>query len=115
MRSSEICADVLTESAKLGLRQVENAGRELALQRFEEVAKTEGFMQMNEGVEGAIGSLLEDDALIACREEAVHQALVKWMNGREEAIGVEAAAHDPVLSSCLILSTLLWMCIIFSH
>jgi hypothetical protein len=53
-----MCGDVLMESARLGLGREEGAGRGLALERFEEVAVTEGFMRMDGG---GGGELLHDD------------------------------------------------------
>jgi hypothetical protein len=55
---------------------VEAAARQLALDRFEEVARTEGFMRMDERV---LGGLLDDDALGVSREEAALEAVVRWM------------------------------------
>jgi hypothetical protein len=72
------CGDVLMGSVRLGLGRVEAAARGLALERFEEVAGTEGFMRMDEG---AVGSLLDDDELSVSREEAVLEAVVGWMKG----------------------------------
>ena len=70
-----ICGEVLSWSGELGLRLSEVAARQLATERFEELATTEGFMRMSEE---ALGSLLEDDNLVARNEEAVWEALAKW-------------------------------------
>ncbi len=72
------CAEVLMVSGQLGLGRVEAAARVLALERFEEVAGTEGFMEMDEE---ALGGLLEDDGLCVSKEEAVFEGLVSWMKG----------------------------------
>jgi hypothetical protein len=74
--SVDVCGDVLMGSMRLGLGRVEAAARVMALERFEEVAGTDGFMRMDEGV---LGSLLDDDALSVSREEAVLEAVVGWM------------------------------------
>ena len=50
--SVDVCGDVLMGSMRLGLGRVEAAARVLALERFEEVAGTEGFMRMDEGAVG---------------------------------------------------------------
>jgi hypothetical protein len=61
-----ICGEVLSWSGQHGLRQSEAAARKLATERFEELAKTDGFMKMDEE---ALGGLLEDDRLISRNEE----------------------------------------------
>jgi hypothetical protein len=76
--SVDVCGEVLMGSARLGLVQVEAGARVLALERFEEVAGTEGFMQMDEE---AVGSLLDDNELCVSKEEAVLEAVVRWMQG----------------------------------
>ena len=70
--SISMCAEVLSWSNGCGLIQSETATRRLATERFEELAKTEGFMQMGEE---ALGRLLDDDDLAARNEEAVWEAL----------------------------------------
>ena len=51
--SVDVCGDVLMESARLGLGRVEAAARVLALERFEEVAGTEGFMRIDKEAVGS--------------------------------------------------------------
>ncbi len=95
----------------MGLGRVEAAARVLALERFEEVAGTEGFMRMDEE---AVGSLLDDDALRASREEAVLEAVVGWMKGGEGELrgrGLLSRIRFCVLGFEYL--TLLWMCISF--
>ncbi len=60
-------------SMRLGLGRVEAAARGLALERFEGVAGTEGFMRMDEG---AVWSLLDDDELSVSREDALLEAVM---------------------------------------
>jgi hypothetical protein len=72
------CGDVLMVSGRLGLGPVEAAACRLALERFEEVAGTAGFVEMDEA---AVGRLLEDDRLCVSTEEAVFEGLVSWMRG----------------------------------
>ena len=76
--SVAVCGDVLIGSTRLGLQRVEASARGLALEHFEEIAETEGFMRMDET---AVGSLLDDDALNVSREEAALEAVVRWMKG----------------------------------
>ncbi len=93
--SVAVCGDVLMGSARLGLARVEAAARMLALERFEEVAGTEGFLRLDEG---AVGDLVDDDALCVSREEAALVAVVGWMKGGGgRAAGAGAAEQDPVL------------------
>ena len=71
-----VCGDVLMGSGRLGLGRVEASARGLALERFEEVAGTAGFMRMDEEL---VSSLLEDDGLRVSKEEVAFEALVGWM------------------------------------
>ncbi len=73
--SVHMCGDVLNWSGNYGLRQLEAAAWKLATERFEELATTEGFMQMSEEV---LGRLLDDDDLAARSEEAVWEAVAAW-------------------------------------
>jgi hypothetical protein len=58
--------------------------RKLALERVEAVARTEGFMRLDEE---QLGPLLDDDGLKETREEAVFEAVVRW-TGMHEAGGM---------------------------
>ena len=49
-----ICIDVLSWSGGLGLRQSEREALRLATERFNELAQTEGFMQMGEEILGML-------------------------------------------------------------
>jgi hypothetical protein len=74
------CAEVQEGSRRLGLRRVEEAAWGMAVDRFEEVCGTAGFMALEEET---VGRLLEDDGLSVRREEAVFEGLVGWMKGGE--------------------------------
>ena len=76
--SVETCAEVLMGSERLGLRRAEAAAEELALARFEEVARTAGFVGLGEE---AVGRLVDDDRLDAGSEERVFECVVGWMAG----------------------------------
>ena len=76
--SVEECAEVLGASGACGLAEVEARCRRLALERFEEVAKTASFMELGEEV---VGGLVDEDELVAGSEEAVLEAVVRWMKG----------------------------------
>ena len=58
----ERCRWVLAKSSGSGLERVMRASRELALREFDEFARTAGFMEVEEQV---LGSLLDDDGLVA--------------------------------------------------
>ena len=70
-----LCADVMTWSSELGLRQLEAAARELATERFEQLVKTDSFTDIDEQ---ALEGLLEDDHLSVRNEEAVWEAVAVW-------------------------------------
>jgi hypothetical protein len=76
----ETCAEVLEGSRRLGLRRVEEAAWGIAVDRFEEVCATAGFMGLEEET---VGRLLEVDGLGVRREEAAFEGLVGWMKGGE--------------------------------
>ena len=61
------CADVLSWCGGAWLERGEAAARKLALERFEEVAGTAGFLRLSEET---VGSLLEEDGLWVGTEEA---------------------------------------------
>jgi hypothetical protein len=74
----EGCGEVLGWSGGCGMRRLEAAALKMAAERFEEFARTAGFMRM-EGE--ALGSVLDDDRLAARNEEAVWEAVVAWKRG----------------------------------
>ena len=74
----ESCGLALEWSSGSGLARVARASRELALREFREFAMTAGFVQMGEGT---LGSLLDDDDLTIGSEEAVLEAVLRWMEG----------------------------------
>ena len=78
--SVAVCSDVLNWSSELGLRKSEHAARKLATERFEELAKSEGFKRMNEE---ALGRLLDRDDLAGRNEEAVWEAVTAWRKAEE--------------------------------
>ena len=77
----DTCVDIFTMACcGAGLSRVEASARKFALEHFEDVAGTEGFMRMGEE---ALGSLLESDELLAESEERVLEWVVRWMQGGE--------------------------------
>jgi len=73
--SIDICAYVLEWSGKFGLKQSEAAAQRMATKKFEQLAKTEGFMRMDAET---LERLLDDDRLSAKNEEAVWEAVAVW-------------------------------------
>ena len=74
----ETCAEVLMGSGGLGLVRAEAAAEAMALGRFEEVAGTEGYLEVGEE---ALGRLVDDDRLSAGSEERVFECVLRWMAG----------------------------------
>ena len=83
----ENCAELLCASRNSGLGRVESSCRKMILAQFEEVAKTGGFMAMDEDT---LCSVLQDDALTAREEDSVFEAVVGWMMREEAALRGEA-------------------------
>ena len=79
-----VCGEVLSWSGEHGLRQSEEKAQKLARDRFEELAKSEGFTRMDEE---ALGRLLDDDDLLVSSEEAVWEAVVEWRRVQGQARG----------------------------
>jgi hypothetical protein len=75
-----VCAEVLLASTVGGLTPVEKAAHRLALERFEDVAATEAFLRIGEDV---LGSILDEDDLVASCEEHVFECLLRWMKGAD--------------------------------
>ena len=74
--SVDMCGDVLMWSGGCGMRQLEAEALQMAATRFEEFARTAGFMRMGEE---ELGRVVDDDRLAARNEEAVWEAVVGWM------------------------------------
>ena len=75
-----MCAEVLMSSRRLGLGKVEEAAWAMAVERFDEVSRTAGFMRLDEET---VGKLLEEDGLGVRKEEEVFEALAGWIQGDE--------------------------------
>jgi hypothetical protein len=74
--NADTCADALMTSAAMCLHRVEDAARRMALEHFQEVADSPGFLRLEED---ALAALLDDDALAPRSEEAVLEAAARWM------------------------------------
>ena len=72
----ELCAEALISSRRLGLSQVEAAAWTIAVEQFDEVCRTAGFMVLDEET---VGKLLEEDGLGVVKEEKAFEGLVRWM------------------------------------
>jgi hypothetical protein len=76
--SLKACGEVLTWSGGCGMQRLEAEALKMAAERFEEFARTAGFMRMGGN---ALGSVLDDDRLVVSNEEAVWEAVVEWKRG----------------------------------
>ena len=76
--SVEACGEVLTWSGGCGMRRLEAKALKMAAERFEEFARTAGFMRIGWEV---LGSMLDGDRLVARNEEVVREAVVEWKRG----------------------------------
>ena len=74
----EVCVEVMMSNRRLGLRQVEKAAWEMAVEWFDEVSKTPSFIELDEET---VGMLLEEDGLGVMKEEEAFEGLVGWMKG----------------------------------
>jgi WD40 repeat protein len=74
----ESCGPILATVCGSGLVRVDRASRKLALREFDQFAECAGFMEVSEE---ALGSLLDDDALVSEGEERVLRSVVRWMEG----------------------------------
>ena len=97
--SVNVCADMLLASAGRGLERVEEAAYKLALERFECVAATDGFIRIGEDV---IGGLLDEDDLVASSEENVFECLLRWMKAGGDGLrgrGLLTKIRFPLMES----------------
>ena len=88
------CADVLATGAALGLRRAEAAARRMALERFDEVAATAGFLRLDEDT---TYSILSHDALGAASEESALEAAAWWIAAGEGGVGLLRAVRFGLL------------------
>ena len=105
-----VCGEVLSWSGELGLRKSEVTAQNLATDQFEDLAKTEGFMQMDEQ---ALGRLLDDDNLVASSEEAVWEAVVEWRRvqaeGQARGLGLVGKIRFPLMEEGYLRSRVVGM------
>ena len=95
--SVELCGDVLMWSGGCGMRQLEAEARQMAVERFEEFARTAGFIRMGEE---ELGRVVDDDRLAARTEETVWEAVVGWMRragGMKRGRGVTEKIRFPLM------------------
>jgi hypothetical protein len=104
-----MCGEVLSWSGRVGLSRLEEAARRLAAKRFEELAETASFMGMKEEV---LGSVLDDDGLAAISEEAVWEAVARWMTaegGRLRGRGLVGKIRFPLMEEAYLRSLVVGM------
>jgi hypothetical protein len=103
------CAEVLSWSGGAGFHELEEKAQSLAAERFEEVAQTNGFMEIGEE---ALGCLLDNDGLAAKNEEAVWKALVRWMRAEEGQVrgrGLVGKIRFPLMEEVYLRSQVVGM------
>ncbi len=76
--SVENCGEVLMWSGGCGMRGLETEALKMAVERFEEFARTAGFMQIGGKT---LERMVDDERLIARNEKVVWEAVVRWMRG----------------------------------
>ena len=81
--SAETCTDVLMQGGSMGLCRVAEAARRVAIDEFEAWHQTDALLRLDEA---ALASVLDDDRLVARREELVLQAAARWMAGGEDGV-----------------------------
>ena len=84
-------SELLDASYESGLADLEAASLTLALERFEAVAATEGFLRM--GV-SAMRSVLSHDGLCASSEQLVLLAVARWLAAPERSNRAAEAAAE---------------------
>jgi hypothetical protein len=82
--SIENCGEVLMLCGRCGMERLEDEALKIAAERFEEFATTAGFMWMGEE---ALGSVVDEDRLVARNEEAVWEAVLGWIKGAAGEVG----------------------------
>ena len=80
----ESCAWLFAESQQANMMAVEAHCRAYMLQNFDAFSATNGFMTLEKEV---LYQLLDDDQLQSHSEEAVFEALVRWMHGNGDISG----------------------------
>ena len=83
--SVEVCADVLSGSSRMGLERVANKARTMAIDCFEEVSSTKGFLNIDEE---NLGIMIESNRLVVSKEEIVLESLVRWMEAESSRLHV---------------------------
>ena len=94
----DTCAELLSASAKAGLRNVEERSKMMALDDFGAFVRTDGYLHL---AEDTLETLLADDGLCAGRQEAVLEAVTRW----KMAPGRNIALTE---SDCPLQSERLW-------
>ena len=102
----DTCAEVFMGSRRLGLGRAEAAAERMALDRFEEVAGTEGFLCLDEE---ALGRLVDDDRLEAESEERVFECVARWMSqggarGGVRGLGLLGKVRFPLMEAGYLAS-----------
>jgi hypothetical protein len=81
----EDCGEVLMWSGGCGMLRLEADAMKMAAWLFKRFARTAGFMLLGED---ALSILLDDDRLVARREEVVWEAVMGWKEGTGGKVGL---------------------------
>ena len=74
--AAETCAYTLQCAHECCMHEIKDAAFRYALENFDEVAKTDGFLNLGEEL---VGALLASDHLQSTCEEAVYEHVIRWM------------------------------------
>jgi WD40 repeat protein len=104
-----VCAELLSWSNSIGLKRLEAGAWRLALEQFEEVARTDAFLKIEEET---MGYLLDEDGLVARSEEAIWEALVEWIKADQGKLRGHDLIHKirfPLMSDTYLSTRLVGM------
>jgi hypothetical protein len=74
--SDDTCAEIMQSAHDAGLAEINDECLKYAMQRFDSVAKTDGFLALSEDV---LALLLASDNLESSSEESVYEHVLRWM------------------------------------
>ena len=87
----QTCSELLDASAESGLLSLEAASLSLALDRFDAVAETTGFLSIGSS---ALRVVISNDDLCSSREERVLAAVARWLGAPERGDKAASAAAE---------------------
>jgi len=94
--SAETCALLLQSSSRYGLSTLEDHARTFFCRNFSEVAKSEGFLELDEDV---LATVISSDELFSPNEETVYEHLKRWITAPLHADANSADGAAPADAS----------------